>query len=105
MWHIIMLHILMCAGEISIEELEESLAWLRVNVTAPQLRAAFQDADWDGSGTIEYDEFERILLDLRRMPGPPSTLFPLPSVLFPPTPPRAPLLPILLHMCFLWCIY
>lgn len=57
------------SGEISIEELEESLAWLRVNVTAPQLRAAFQDADWDGSGTIEYDEFERILLDLRRMPG------------------------------------
>jgi len=56
------------SGQISIDELESSLGWLRVKVTPEQLRAAFQDADWDDSGSIEYNEFERILLDLRRMP-------------------------------------
>ena len=55
--------------QISMDELESSLGWLRVKVTPEQLRAAFQDADWDGSGSIDYVEFERILLDLRRMPG------------------------------------
>jgi len=64
------------SGQISVEELEASMRWLQVQVTPETLRSAFDDADWDGSGTIDYDEFERILLDLRRLPGcrPPALL-------------------------------
>ena len=39
-----------------------------MRVTPLQLRAAFQDADWDDSGSIDYKEFERILLSIRSLP-------------------------------------
>ena len=29
------------------------------------MRTAFAEADWDGSGWIEYEEFERVLMQLR----------------------------------------
>ena len=34
------------SGEISVNELEASLSWLRVQVTPETLRSAFEDADW-----------------------------------------------------------
>jgi len=56
------------SGEISVDELEASLSWLKVDLDPEDLRVAFDNADWDGSGTIEYQEFEDILLAIRRMP-------------------------------------
>ena len=47
---------------------QASLSWLKVEVDSEDLRKAFDNADWDGSGTIEYQEFEDILLAIRRMP-------------------------------------
>lgn len=47
-------------GQIGTRELEKALRLMQENITTDKIERLFAEADTDGSGWIEYDEFKAV---------------------------------------------